>query len=780
MDKNYSFHCTPVLTHNEAGTEADNHNQIENHFRMNHTSKSRMWGVEGDHFHTARTYTIDKTKEQIEEDENRALKRLNETPAERAAKRQKLDEEVEELKRHLQNMPNEDDDVYTEAIPLARKVPVVDYQVIELNNKPYYKRHLHIVPNEDDDVYTEATPLARKVPDVDYQIIKLNNKPYYKIIRVDDTHQLYVSFMSLLRNFDREDLEALWSLVKEIFSTTKPKNFFDNFLLVTLGAMFKKPDIHAQIWKTRRNVHGPVKVKGWKLLESCGVQIITFTSTQLILLVERKYPLTRFTLDQMLDAILDCYDDDDDEDYTITMTHKEPDNSLSMGDEHLDTIPATESEEFIKSSVENLVPNPSETEGEYGCDVPAYEYFTTFSNILFDSDYDLSSSGDQSISNEDIPTKIYLNPLFEEENISIKIDLHHFNAESDLIESLLNHDSLIISSSSKIDSLFDEFTDELTLLKSIPPGINETDCDPEEEYNTPFSDTIMSDSEDSIITYTAVSSPFGGLSDIGSLGVGGPPVMPEDPYAYVDDPEEDLEDDPEEDPADYSTDGGDEGDDEDESFDDDEDEDIDIEGDEEEDQYLAPADSTAVALPAIDHSPSAEETEPFEIDESGATPPPHPAYRVTTRIAAARLREPVRDDLYMFVDTVEQGEGFTPAAIGIGYGITDTWDDLSMDASDTARSEVIALRTQMSTQRTEITKLRAIDCRFQNTVRTQQEEIKELRATYYKLQAQFIRVLSTLKSCQTQLTAALGCIQILEAARVPAQPEVPEEAGRSS
>nr|GEZ19177.1 hypothetical protein [Tanacetum cinerariifolium] len=53
------------------------------------------------------------TKEQIEEDKNKALKRLNETLAERAAKRQKLDEEVEELKRHLQIVPNEDDDVYT-------------------------------------------------------------------------------------------------------------------------------------------------------------------------------------------------------------------------------------------------------------------------------------------------------------------------------------------------------------------------------------------------------------------------------------------------------------------------------------------------------------------------------------------------------------------------------------------------------------------------------------------------------------------------------------------
>ncbi|GJT54006.1 hypothetical protein Tco_0989060 [Tanacetum coccineum] len=43
----------------------------------------------------------------------------------------------------------------------------------------------------------------------------------------------------------------------------------------------------------------------------------------------------------------------------------------------------------------------------------------------------------------------------------------------------------------------------------------------------------MSDSEDSTVTYTAISSLFGGLSDIGSLGVDGPPVMPKDPYAYV-------------------------------------------------------------------------------------------------------------------------------------------------------------------------------------------------------------------------------------------------------
>nr|GEZ82659.1 hypothetical protein [Tanacetum cinerariifolium] len=93
----------------------------------------------------------------------------------------------------------------------------------------------------------------------------------------------------------------------------------------------------------------------------------------------------------------------------------------------------------------------------------------------------LTSMCDMSFSDEDILKKIYSNPLFDEEIISIKIDPHPFNAESNIIESLLNHESLIISSSSKIDFLFDKFAGKFTLLKSIPPRIKETDCDPEEE-----------------------------------------------------------------------------------------------------------------------------------------------------------------------------------------------------------------------------------------------------------------------------------------------------------
>nr|GEX08107.1 hypothetical protein [Tanacetum cinerariifolium] len=143
--------------------------------------------------------------------------------------------------------------------------------------------------------------------------------------------------------------------------------------------------------------------------------------------------------------ILACCDDD--EDYDSAITPNEPVDSLSIEDEHLNTIPAMKSDEFIKSYVENLVPNPSESEGESKCDMPAREEFRTFSNILFNADSEFDSSDDQSCSDEDVPEKFFWNPLFEEEIIPIKIDQHHDNSES-------THDSSLIISS-KIDSLLD-------------------------------------------------------------------------------------------------------------------------------------------------------------------------------------------------------------------------------------------------------------------------------------------------------------------------------------
>ncbi|GKC65680.1 hypothetical protein Tco_1098278 [Tanacetum coccineum] len=159
-------------------------------------------------------------------------------------------------------------------------------------------------------------------------------------------------------------------------------------------------------------------------------------------------------------------------------------NSLSIGDEHLSTIPETETDELSKFSVENLVPTPSESEDlsniESECDVPVCDDFTTVSSPLFDADNDFSSSDDKSFSDEDVPKEIYLNPLFDEETISTKIDPHHFNAESDLIKSLLNRNTLIISSP-KFDSLLEEFFGGLAHIDLIPPGINEGDFDHEED-----------------------------------------------------------------------------------------------------------------------------------------------------------------------------------------------------------------------------------------------------------------------------------------------------------
>nr|GEU54408.1 hypothetical protein [Tanacetum cinerariifolium] len=205
-----------------------------------------------------------KSREELEEEDQKVLKSINKTLAQKAAKRRKLNEEAQEVEE--------------------------------------LKKQLEIVNDEDDDVFTEATPLGRKVLVVDYEIVMINNKPRYKIIKADKTHQLYISFITLLKNFDREDLEDLWRIVKERFSTSKPSNFSDDYLLSTLKTMFEKPDGQDTVLRNQNSVYGQALVKGWKLLTSCGVHIISLTTTNFILLVERRYPLSKFTLEQLVNV----------------------------------------------------------------------------------------------------------------------------------------------------------------------------------------------------------------------------------------------------------------------------------------------------------------------------------------------------------------------------------------------------------------------------------------------------------------------------------------------
>ncbi|GKD64674.1 hypothetical protein Tco_1306782 [Tanacetum coccineum] len=119
---------------------------------------------------------------------------------------------------------------------------------------------------------------------------------------------------------------------------------------------------------------------------------------------------------------------------------EEPDNSLSMGDEHLNTILETESDKVIKFSVENLVPIPSKFEG------------------IFDD-------------TSDVPT----------------CDDNRVNVESDLVESLINRDTLIVHFS-KIDPILEEFAGELAHIAPIPLGIVKADFDP--------NDDTLSDNDD--------------------------------------------------------------------------------------------------------------------------------------------------------------------------------------------------------------------------------------------------------------------------------------------
>nr|GFA16159.1 hypothetical protein [Tanacetum cinerariifolium] len=189
--------------------------------------------------------------------------------------------------------------------------------------------------------------------------------------------------------------------------------------------------------------------------------------------------------------------------------HK-PEHLLSMGYEHLRITPEMESDEVTESNAKNLLPIPSECEvtSEDECDMPAKDdcspAFTTFSNPLFNND-DLDSSDDESLPDEDVPVedfKIYSNPLFDEDEInSDKLDPHCFNVESDFVESLLNRDTFI-DSSSKFDfscelahvnpeipkSNFD-FEEEIRLIENLL--YDNSSPRPPKELNAEIADTIV-------------------------------------------------------------------------------------------------------------------------------------------------------------------------------------------------------------------------------------------------------------------------------------------------
>nr|GFA39796.1 hypothetical protein [Tanacetum cinerariifolium] len=122
-----------------------------------------------------------------------------------------------------------------------------------------------------------------------------------------------------------------------------------------------------------------------------------------------------------------------------------------MGYEHFSTTLVTELDEVAESSIKNLIPIPRKcevtSEDESKCDMPVQDQsssvFTIFSNPLFKDNDDLTSSDDESLSEEDVPIeefKVFSNPLFDDDEINS--DEFESHVESNFVESPSNHDAL--------------------------------------------------------------------------------------------------------------------------------------------------------------------------------------------------------------------------------------------------------------------------------------------------------------------------------------------------
>nr|GEW46606.1 putative ribonuclease H-like domain-containing protein [Tanacetum cinerariifolium] len=133
---------------------------------------------------------------------------------------------------------------------------VADDDTVEL------KRCLEIVHENDDDVAIEATPISSKSPTiVDYKSYRDGKKSYFKIIRADVNSQNYLTFRTMFKNFNKEDLEVLRNIVKERFKKTKPMDDMDNLLFQTLKTMFEHHNTGKKITTNGSDTAGNDKAK---------------------------------------------------------------------------------------------------------------------------------------------------------------------------------------------------------------------------------------------------------------------------------------------------------------------------------------------------------------------------------------------------------------------------------------------------------------------------------------------------------------------------------------
>ncbi|GJX42125.1 hypothetical protein Tco_0257115 [Tanacetum coccineum] len=161
-------------------------------------------------------------------------------------------------------------------------------------------KELMEVVSDEEGVAIDAIPLYTKPPSiVDYKIIKEGKINIYQMIRADGSSKRYLAVIHMLRNFNREDLETLWKIVKARHRHTRPEDGYERVLWGDLKIMFEH-HVEDLVWSY---IQGS-KVIVWKLFDSCGVHFVRFSNMHIFMLVEKRYPLTKATIKEMLDKKL--------------------------------------------------------------------------------------------------------------------------------------------------------------------------------------------------------------------------------------------------------------------------------------------------------------------------------------------------------------------------------------------------------------------------------------------------------------------------------------------
>ncbi|GJY99078.1 hypothetical protein Tco_0516508 [Tanacetum coccineum] len=153
---------------------------------------------------------------------------------------------------------------------------------------------------EQEEVAIDAIPLATKLaPIVNFHIYRKGRNGYYEIMRADGSAKTYLLFSQMLKEFDREDFENLWKLVKAKHRNTRPAEGYESVLWGDLKTMLK----HHIEDEVCRSLQG-TKVLLWRLYNSCGVHFVRFEDMHVYMLVEKRYSLTPATITDMLNKKL--------------------------------------------------------------------------------------------------------------------------------------------------------------------------------------------------------------------------------------------------------------------------------------------------------------------------------------------------------------------------------------------------------------------------------------------------------------------------------------------